>query len=209
MFRSGILRELGVDFRAGSTIRNLALAVAVSAASVGFSGGSAQASGSHLQLGALTIEPSGASDLCMRYSWACAATPASVQLNRSAFSEISRINRSINRSVRAVSDSQLYGVSDFWAYPSGGAGDCEDFALAKKRELVARGFPANRLLLATVHSRRTGPHAVLVLRLDEGDYVLDNLTNEILPWNATGYAFLRIQSPSAPGNWHTGFANRS
>jgi predicted transglutaminase-like cysteine proteinase len=50
---------------------------------------------------------------------------------------------------------------------------------------------------------------VLVLRLDEGDYVLDNLTNEILPWNATGYAFLRIQSPSAPGNWHTGFANRS
>jgi predicted transglutaminase-like cysteine proteinase len=71
------------------------------------------------------------------------------------------------------------------------------------------GVPANRLLLATVHSRRYGPHAVLVLRLDDGDYVLDNLNDDILPWHATGYSFLKVQSPSQPRVWLSAFRNRS
>jgi predicted transglutaminase-like cysteine proteinase len=132
-----------------------------------------------------------------------------MQLNGAILPEISRINRTVNRAVRSVADRRQYGVADYWSYPRSGAGDCEDYALAKKRELVAMGLPANRLLLATVHSNRIGPHAVLVLRMDEGDYVLDNLTDEILPWWETGYAFLRVQNPSEPRLWRSAFNNRS
>lgn len=208
MLFPGLPRKLCASDRAGKLVRSVT-AMVVAASCFALNVDSARASGSHLELGNLTVEPSGATGLCSRHRWACEISPASVQLNRSTFPEISRVNRRINQTVRAVSDDRQYGLSDYWTYPTGGAGDCEDFALAKKRELIARGFPANRLLLATVHSARTGPHAVLVVRLDEGDFVLDNLNDEILPWRATGYAFLRIQSPLVPGNWHNGFSNRS
>jgi predicted transglutaminase-like cysteine proteinase len=188
---------------------SVVFALAATALSFGLATERAEASGGYLELGARTLEPSGAAGLCGRYPWACTSASSGIQLNRAAFAEISRINRRINRTVRSVPDRRQYGMADYWSYPGSGAGDCEDFALAKKRELVATGFAANRLLLATVHSSTIGPHAVLVLRTDEGDYVLDNLTDEILPWRATGYAFLRIQNPSEPSVWLTAFNNRS
>ena len=128
-------------------------------------------------------------------------------LTRSGLADATLVNRRVNRAIRSVADRQQYGMTEFWALPTAGAGDCEDFALAKKHELVKRGFPANRLLLATVHSRRTGAHAVLILRLENGDYVLDSLHNDIRPWRSTGYTFLRVQSPSSPGTWHAAFTN--
>jgi predicted transglutaminase-like cysteine proteinase len=202
-----------VPLQTARKIRRLAspppLAALALVLGLGLAGGQAQASGAYLELGSRTSQPSGAAGLCQRYGWACSNAYTTVSLNRAAFSEIAEINLRINKSVRSVSDRQQYGVSDHWTYPANGAGDCEDFALAKKRALMALGLPGNRLLLATVHSPRVGPHAVLVLRLDDGDYVLDNLTDRILPWHATGYAFLRIQSPTEPGVWRTGFANRS
>lgn len=187
---------------------SIVILLAASVAGLGAGSDRAEASGAYLELGSRTSEPSGAVGLCGRYGWACTTASGSLRLDRAAFPAIARINHRINRDVRAVSDRQLYGVPDHWSYPINGAGDCEDFALAKKRELVAMGLPRNRLLLATVHSSRVGPHAVLVLRLDDGDYVLDNLHDEILPWHATGYAFLRVQSPSEPGVWRTAFNNR-
>jgi predicted transglutaminase-like cysteine proteinase len=71
---------------------------------------------------------------------------------------------------------------------------------------LGRGVAAERLLIATVLDRRQNPHAVLVLRTDRGDYVLDNLANRMMHWSDTGYTFLRMQNPKAPGQWVAVFA---
>lgn len=166
-----------------------------------------EADGAFLSLGREIGAPSAAIGLCTRYRWACGTSARNAHLSRAALSDSARVNRQVNRAVRSVSDRRQYGTTDYWALPSAGAGDCEDFALAKKLELIKRGYPPNRLLLATVHSRRTGAHAVLILRLDEGDYVLDSLHDDIRHWRSTGYTFLRVQSPTSPGTWRAGFAN--
>jgi len=85
--------------------------------------------------------------------------------------------------------------------PGPRGGDCEDFALAKKKRLIEAGVPAGAVLIATALDRRRKPHAVLVLRARAGDYVLDNLTDRMLLWHRTGYSFLRMQNPIAPWKW--------
>ncbi|MDG4648694.1 transglutaminase-like cysteine peptidase [Roseibacterium sp. SDUM158017] len=209
MFKLGVLKRALRGFVGVDRVRSMMVVLAVASVGAVLGTHGANASGSFLALGARAPEPSGATGLCDRYGWACADAQGRIQFSASMVSEISRINRRVNRAVRAVSDRRQYGVSDLWSYPASGAGDCEDYALAKKRELVAAGYPSALLMLATVHSTRTGPHAVLVLRTEQGDYVLDNLNDEIVPWRASGYSFLRIQSPTSPRVWHSGRPNRS
>lgn len=44
-------------------------------------------------------------------------------------------------------------------------------------------------------------HAVLTVRTDRGDYVLDNLEPQIKPWNETSYDYLKRQSTHYTGAW--------
>ncbi len=46
-------------------------------------------------------------------------------------------------------------------------------------------------------------HAILTIRSNKGDFVLDNLNGEIRPWTATGYRFLERQSQEDPNVWVT------
>ena len=115
-------------------------------------------------------------------------------------------NSQINRTTRQVADDRQYGGADTWALPTARGGDCEDFVLLKKKVLVSQGIPPETLLIATVLDRKRAPHAVLILRTDAGDFVLDNLRNQIKHWTETGYTFLRMQDPKAPRRWHAVFA---
>jgi predicted transglutaminase-like cysteine proteinase len=151
--------------------------------------------------------PSGASDLCQRYAWACQGSALSPVSAQTLLPVARKVNRSVNGRVRSIADSVQYGAKEVWTLPSPRGGDCEDYALLKKHDLIGKGVPAQRLLLATVFGQRTGSHAVLILRLDEGDYVLDNMTDDIKPWSKTKYTFLRIQDPGAPERWKTVFAS--
>ena len=112
-----------------------------------------------------------------------------------------RVTRRVNRRVRPVDDWDQYRTSEHWALPTRRGGDCEDIALLKKRELIGQGVDPTRLLIATVYSRRTGPHAVLVLRLPAGDFVLDNVTDQVKPWHGTRYTFLAMQDPGSKDAW--------
>lgn len=153
-----------------------------------------------------TKAPMGFNGVCQRYDWACAADRQSGVANRAILRLAARINSRINRRVRSISDRRQYNQPEVWALPTRRGGDCEDFALLKKRELIAAGVSPNMLLMATVLDRRRNSHAVLVLRTDEGDFVLDNLTNQIHHWQDTGYTFLKLQNPSRPANWDAIFA---
>ncbi len=146
--------------------------------------------------------PAGFRGVCARYAWACDRSSAATVHGAAAKLELAnRVNRAINLRVREISDERQYKTAEHWALPTQRGGDCEDFALLKKLELQRAGIAPDRLLIATVLDRKRRAHAVLVLRTDEGDFVLDNLTSRIKPWDKTGYSFLRMQDPTAPSGW--------
>lgn len=145
--------------------------------------------------------PSGFVGLCNRYAWVCKATNASGLKANDKLVLAKQINRSVNRQVREVEDRAQYGVEEHWALPTSRGGDCEDLVLLKKKLLLERGVPSQSLLIATVLDKKLNSHAVLVMRTARGDVVLDNLTNQILPWKKTGYTFLKLQNPNALSRW--------
>lgn len=150
--------------------------------------------------------PAGFSGMCGKYDWVCASSSVSFVSRAAGYDTADVINRSVNRKTRQISDQAQYRRDEFWALPTKRGGDCEDLVLLKKMLLVKAGFPANALLIATVLDLRGGRHAVLVLRTDAGDYVLDSLDNRIRHWIDTGYTFLKMQNPSRPSNWDAIFA---
>lgn len=156
---------------------------------------------SFLQISRAASVPEGARNLCRTYSWACSKSRSRGRIHAAHIQTLSVINRDVNRRVRAIPDQAQFRVAEVWSLPTARGGDCEDFALAKKQELIGLGFPPEALLIATVLDKRRQGHAVLIARTDAGDLVLDNLTNRIKHWHDTGYIFLRMQNPDAPSRW--------
>lgn len=145
--------------------------------------------------------PDGFSGVCGRLQWMCASQSNGAQVSENDMDAIRKINKRINGQVRYIEDSQQYSVDEYWALPSSRGGDCEDIAMLKMRELISMGIDPARLFLATVLDRKNRNHAVLVLRMASGDYVLDNQTNKIVHWTKTRYSFVRMQNPTSPSRW--------
>lgn len=110
-------------------------------------------------------------------------------------SHLEVVNRQVNAAIAPVNDG-----ADVWS-PDAAAGDCEDYALAKRQQLIAQGWAPSQLLIAVVEDPLQGAHAVLIARTDQGDLVLDNLTDEILPWTDTRLTFVSRQSEKLPAMW--------
>ncbi|WP_328799240.1 transglutaminase-like cysteine peptidase [Paragemmobacter ruber] len=145
--------------------------------------------------------PDGAAKLCQTYPWACAGKLAANATEGALLDVAADINRKANATIPAISDQAQYGRAEHWSLPGDLGGDCEDYVLYKKQALIAAGVPARSLLIAVVLDRRDSPHAVLILRTEAGDYVLDNVTDRILPWARTGYTFISMQNPDNPARW--------
>ena len=45
--------------------------------------------------------------------------------------------------------------------------------------------------MAVVADKEGNGHAVLMVRSDRGDFILDNSTDAVLAWNETGYRFVK------------------
>lgn len=117
--------------------------------------------------------------------------------------EVIRLNREVNARIKHGSDVRTYGLSDYWAVPTGPfpRGDCEDYVLAKRVALTNVGVPAERLSIALVETRWGESHAVLLLAAEDGDYVLDNLEPRILHWTQAPYVWRERQVPGQPLAW--------
>ncbi|VTZ26911.1 Predicted transglutaminase-like cysteine proteinase (fragment) [Methylocella tundrae] len=100
-----------------------------------------------------------------------------------------------------MTDMEHWGVVDQWDYPTDGKGDCEDFALMKRKILLEEGFPRQALLMTVVKDSSNEGHAVLTIKMSDGDFVLDNLSGEMKPWDKTGYRFVKRQSQSDQNVW--------
>jgi len=126
-----------------------------------------------------------------------AASADAEQLDRSQLKLITRINRDVNRDVRKADDFDIYGMPEFWSLPrvidGRMYGDCEDYALEKRRRLIEAGVPAETLSMAVAVTRRGERHAVLVVAFEAGDVVLDNLTPWPTPWGELNYTWIQRQ----------------
>lgn len=154
-------------------------------------------------LGPETSVPFGWVDFCLRYGECDEAqsAPEEIELTAAAFQKIEAVNVRVNAKVDPVSDAEHAGVPDAWDYPGDGKGDCEDYALLKRRMLMEAGFPRAALLMSVVKDEHGDGHAVLMVRTSRGDFILDNLADEVKPWSRTGYRFVKRQSQEDPNVW--------
>src|SRR5690606_2813889 len=90
---------------------------------------------------------------------------------------------------------------EVWTYPAQGVGDCEDYVLEKRRRLHRLGVSLSNLLITVVRKPDGEGHAVLTVRTSNGDFILDNLTDKVRPWDETGYRFLKRQATDHTGRW--------
>ena len=118
--------------------------------------------------------------------------PATVMLTGRLWKNLNAVNRHVNTTVTPMTDQEHWSVVDRWDLPTDGYGDCEDFQLLKRKILVEQYGLSRRALRMTVVIDEQGEgHAVLMVRTDEGDLILDNKRSGILPWHQTGYVFIK------------------
>ena len=151
-----------------------------------------------------TLPPVGFVTFCGHYPKDCSASghrsalPMRMPVRR--WQQAAEVNRLVNAKVAPVSDQELYGQNEYWAYATD-AGDCEDYALLKKRMLEGLGFPRSALLITVVRDEKNDGHAVLMLRTQQGDFILDNRRDEIRHWSELDYTYLKRQSEADPREW--------
>ena len=145
-------------------------------------------------------QPSQYAAFCTREPEACDLSGEPVIEFSAAEPLLERINRTVNAEVAFTPDLPGERGEECWEFPAKGEGDCEDFALEKRRRLVAEGVPSAALTMAIVHHKvQFFPHAVLLAETTRGTWVLDNLVDELVCWDAVPYRYERRERPD--GLW--------
>lgn len=140
--------------------------------------------------------PLGYQLMCLKYPNECkGGGKASIEVTSDILAMLKRVNGQVNRAIKPRND----GRADVWSVGVS-TGDCEDYVLAKRRALIKAGLPASSLRIAHVKTRAGEGHAVLVVKTNGKDLVLDNLTNTIKPLSQTGYRLV-LMSGADPTSW--------
>jgi predicted transglutaminase-like cysteine proteinase len=141
---------------------------------------------------------------CLRYPADCRSDPADkdrIELSDQTSELLKRVNRGVNGAITPTLKTYGTNIEDRWTIaPS--RGDCNDYAVTKRHELIAEGLPARALRLSVVKTASGIGHLVLVVTTTKGDLVLDNLTDAIRSWQNTGYQWLKIQSAADARFWY-------
>lgn len=154
--------------------------------------------------GSFAAPPAGFVRFCVQFPDQCDAPSGSarqVALTDDRRRVLQRINAAVNRAIWPQTDEAHYGRPELWTIPTDGFGDCEDYALTKRRDLIAAGLPPNALRITIAYSRRYGRHAVLMVISDRGDFILDNLTDAIVERHRSPYSWIEQQDAANPRAW--------
>nr|WP_246748943.1 transglutaminase-like cysteine peptidase [Rhizobium setariae] len=150
-----------------------------------------------------TNPPIGHYEYCQRFASQCRASAADsgpMELTQGRWKTLLQVNYKVNSTIEPLTDQQIYGVEERWTLPDT-AGDCEDYVLLKRKLLIERGFSESNLLITVVLQPNGEGHAVLTVRTDRGDFVLDNMRNKVLLWSDTEYTYLKRQSTRNSAQW--------
>ena len=157
-----------------------------------------------ISVGETTRAPIGWIGFCVEYDPECKtkpSTPRDVVLSAQAWKDLVRVNRWANSNIKPMTDMEHWGVVERWNYPDDGYGDCEDYVLLKRRMLMQAGWPREALLITVVRDLHGDGHAILTVKTDKGEFILDNQSDDILLWSDTGYRFVKRQSQGNPNMW--------
>lgn len=147
--------------------------------------------------------PIGHYEFCQTYQSECQPTSLDtgpMKLTEERWKTMLDVNYTVNTTITPMTDMEIYGVEERWAYPTT-VGDCEDFVLLKRKMLMNKGFSASNLLITVVLQPNGEGHAVLTVRTDRGDFILDNMRNKVMNWSETEYTYLKRQDTANPGRW--------
>jgi predicted transglutaminase-like cysteine proteinase len=157
-----------------------------------------------IAIGEVTHAPIGWVEFCVEYDPECKTKPSmprDVVLSAQSWKDLQRVNLAVNTTVKPMTDMDHWGVVERWNYPDDGYGDCEDYVLQKRRMLMREGWPREALLITVVRDQNGDGHAVLTVKTDKGEFILDNQTDNIVLWSDTGYRFVKRQAQSDPNVW--------
>jgi len=141
---------------------------------------------------------------CLRYPSDCRSDPTEnerIDLNAETSELLKRVNRSVNMSIIPIAKSYGPNLGDGWTIAPE-MGDCNDYAVTKRHELLENGLPSRALRLSVVKTASGIGHLVLVVVTTKGDIVLDDLSEVIRPWQSTDYHWLKIQSATDAKLWY-------
>lgn len=150
-----------------------------------------------------SLPPIGYVNFCIENQDECKSSGGKIQrlaMSPDNWNMLVQVNNYVNGKIKPEADIDLYKVAEKWTYPTS-AGDCEDYALLKKRYLQSMGFSVDELLMTVLLDEKGEGHAVLTVVTDNGDFILDNRHDDILRWDQTPYKFLKRQSQQNPKLW--------
>jgi predicted transglutaminase-like cysteine proteinase len=188
------------------SIRGQGLGLAVAASLIGMTAAANAASERALyaSLGDTTRSPIGWIEFCADNPGDCrgGTTQArDIVMTQAAWKDLLRVNRWVNETVKPLTDMDHWGVIEKWSYPTDGYGDCEDYVLLKRKMLIDAGWPREALLITVVRDKKGEGHAVLTVKSDKGEFVLDNQNEDVVAWTDTGYRFVKRQSQTDQNAW--------
>jgi len=156
-----------------------------------------------MQTGAVTSQPIGHYQFCQIHKDECSIISENTgpaRVTDFGWNVIKEVNSGVNQKIMPMTDQDIFGRDEVWTYPSD-VGDCEDFVLEKRRELMAKGFTLSNLLITVVRKPDGEGHAVLTVRTMDGDFILDNLDDRVRLWSETPYRFMKRQAEYNTGRW--------
>jgi predicted transglutaminase-like cysteine proteinase len=159
-----------------------------------------------ISFNAPALAPMGHTRFCLQYRDDCETQGVdlrrrNIALTAERWNELTTVNREVNRDI--IPQRNLGGLLTEQWLVAPPAGDCHDYAVTKRHELLAHGWPSRSLLLSEVITGSGEHHLVLVVRMKDVDLVLDNLNANVRPVAMTRYQWVRIESPGNPKFWST------
>jgi predicted transglutaminase-like cysteine proteinase len=155
--------------------------------------------GSLMKTGAAVVPPAGFIRFCVEHAQECLVSrqePETVALTADHLAQLEQVQTEVNAEI-----TSRVNASQSWEYAASGYGDCNTYALTKRRALIALGWPEETLLLAAAYTERGEGHLVLVARTAQGDLVLDNRLPQVVDWAQLPYRWIAVQSQKSPARW--------
>jgi predicted transglutaminase-like cysteine proteinase len=177
---------------------------ALLAAAVLLATASPAAAANAMYTGGTTSPPIGHFEFCRTHVSECKIRSRDTRpepMTNKIWRQIVSINQSVNQQIRPLGDFDHFGKDEVWNYPTDGFGDCEDYVLEKRRRLLQGGVPISDLLITVVLREDDSGHAVLTVRTDKGDFILDSLNPQVLRWDRTRYRYVKRQAIDYTGHW--------
>ncbi len=157
-----------------------------------------------VSLSAPVLAPMAHTFFCLKYPAECKVRKVffrggPITLTAKRWDELVHVNSQINRAIIQQPNRAGLAAEKWLIAPK--AGECHDYAVTKRHELIGLGWPERDLLLSEVVTSWGEHHLVLVVRTSEGDLVADSLTSQLRDWSRAPYRWVRVQSPDNPTLW--------